>query len=296
MDRIEMLRAFVTVVDAGSFSVAADRLGQSPQVISKYVRALEADLDSQLLYRTTRSLALTEAGRAFLPRCRQLVDEFDEMRRDARNEDNTPRGHLVITAPVTFGERILTTVVQRFLEAYSDVSIELKLTDKWVNLVDERVDLAIRIGTPDEGNLIVRRLGSVPMVCCASPAYLNRAGRPMRPSDLDNHACILDSNFRDRTVWRFRDTDGPVNIHISGRITVNSAEAAGRLAIGDGGIAYAPSYVVQAALRAGSLEQVLKDHLQEDLGLFAAYLPSRHLAAKVRLFIDFIADEWRSFG
>lgn len=293
MDRIEILRAFITVVDAGSFSVAADRLGHSPQVISKYVRALEADLDSQLLYRTTRTLALTEAGRAFLPRCRQVVEEFDELRRDARNEDSTPRGHLVITAPVTFGERILASVVQRFLNAYADISIELKLTDKWVNLVDEGVDLAIRIGTLDEGNLIVRKIGVVPVVCCASPAYLGRTGRPKRPSDLGNHTCILDSNFRDRTVWRFRDSEGSAHVPVAGRIMVNSAEVAGRLAIGGAGIAYTPAYVVQAALASGALEAVLSDHVQDDFGLYAAYLPSRHLAAKVRVFIDHLAADWQ---
>ena len=146
MDRIETLRALVAVIDTGSFSAAAERLGISPQLASKYVKALEAELDLQLLYRTTRRLALTEAGRAFLPRCRQLVEDFDALRRSARREDSEPRGALTITAPVTFGERVLSGVVHDFLEAHPEVSVELKLTDRRLDLVEEGLDLAIRIG------------------------------------------------------------------------------------------------------------------------------------------------------
>lgn len=293
MDRIETLRALIAVVDTGSFSAAATRLGTSPQVVSKYVKALEVELDQQLLYRTTRKLALTEAGRAHLPRCRQLVDDFDELRRTAHAEDREPRGHLVMTAPVTFGERVLADVVLRFMAAHPQISIELKLTDQHLALVDEGVDLAIRIGQLEDANLIIRRLGNVPIVCCASPGYLARCGMPTVPSDLAEHACILDSNFRDPGLWRFRQEEGSVAVKVNGRLKVNSAETAAHAALSGGGIALIPSYIIDAPLREQRLLPVLTDSPDYDFGLFAAYLPSRHLAAKVRSFIDFLVAEWK---
>lgn len=293
MDRIETFRALVAVVDTGSFSAAAERLGISPQLASKYVKALEAELDLQLLYRTTRRLALTEAGRAFLPRCRQLVEDFDALRRSARREDSEPRGALTITAPVTFGERVLSGVVHDFVEAHPEVSVELKLTDRRLDLVEEGLDLAIRIGMLEDANLIVRRLGSVPVACCAAPGYLARAGRPDHPADLARHACILDSNFQEPRNWRFRLPEGPATVKVAGRITVNSAEAAGRLAVTGAGVALIPAYVVADAITSGQLEVLFEGQPDYDLGIYAAYLPSRHLAAKVRRFVDFLADRWR---
>lgn len=296
MDRIETLRAFVAVVDTGSFSQAAQRLGTSPQVVSKYVKGLEAEFDQQLLYRTTRSLSLTEAGRAQLPRCRALVEDFDELRAAARAEDREPRGRLVITAPVTFGERVLSGVVSRFLDAHPEVAIELRLTDRRLSLADEGIDLAIRIGALEDASLIVRKLGNVPVVCCAAPAYLARAGRPATPQELEGHTAILDSNFREPATWRFGEGATRIAVRVQGRLTVNSAEAAGRLALSGAGVALIPAYVVAEPLGDGRLEALFEGEADYDFGLYAAYLPSRHLAAKVRGFIDFLAREWRGGG
>lgn len=293
MDRLETLRAFVTVVDTGSFSQAAERLGTSPQLVSKYVKALEAELDAQLLYRTTRSLTLTEAGRAFLVRCRQLVEDFDELRRAARREDRSPRGHLVVTAPVTFGEQVLAGVVREFLAAYAEVSVELKLTDRRVSLVDEGVDLAIRIGALEDASLIVRKLGAVPVICCAAPAYLAQAGTPLHPRDLAGHACILDTNFREPTAWRFLVDGVPESVRVGGRLRVNSAEAVRQLATAGAGVALVPAYVVAGPIADGRLVPLFEGLPAYDFGLYAAYLPSRHPAAKLRGFIDFLARGWR---
>jgi DNA-binding transcriptional LysR family regulator len=296
MDRIETLRAFITVVDTGSFSQAALRLGTSPQMVSKYVKELEAEFDQQLLYRTTRSLSLTEAGRVHLPRCRALVEDFDELRSAARAEEREPRGQLVITAPVTFGERVLCGVVHRFLDAHPQVAIELKLTDRRLSLVDEGIDLAIRIGTLEDASLIVRKLGPVPVVCCAAPAYLARAGRPERPEDLVHHTVILDTNFREPSLWRFHTETGSRAVKVSGRMTVNSAEAVGQLAVAGAGVALIPGYVAAGPLSLGQLDVLFEGAADYDFGLYAAYLPSRHLAAKTRKFIDFLADEWRGIA
>jgi DNA-binding transcriptional LysR family regulator len=281
------------VVDTGSFSDAADRLRTSPQVVSKYVKALEQDVDAQLLYRTTRRISLTEAGQAYLARCRQILEDFDDLRRSLRKEDTRPRGHLVVSGPMTFGEQVLAETVRDFLAAYPEVTIELKLTDRRVNLVDEGVDLAVRIGSLDDANLIVRKLGAVPVICCAAPAYLEREGTPSHPAELEHHNCILDSNFRDPDKWRFRVDGDEVEVLVKGRLRVNSAEAVKQLAISGGGIALCPSYVLTDALAQGRLVKVLPGQPAYDFGLFAAYLPSRHLAAKVRTFIDFLVQQYR---
>jgi DNA-binding transcriptional LysR family regulator len=199
---------------------------------------------------------------------------------------------LVITAPVTFGERVLSGVVSRFLDAHPQVAIELKLTDRRLSLVDEGIDLAIRIGALDDSSLIVRKLGKVPVVCCAAPAYLARAGRPERPEDLAHHSVILDTNFREPGLWRFRTETGSAAVRVSGRITVNSAEAAGQLAVASVGVALIPAYVAAGPLSLGQLDVLFEGGADYDFGLYAAYLPSRHLAAKTRKFIDFLADEW----
>jgi DNA-binding transcriptional LysR family regulator len=287
------MRAFVTVVDTGSFSDAADRLRTSPQVVSKYVKALEQDVDAQLLYRTTRRISLTEAGQAYLGRCRQILEDFDDLRRTLRKEDTRPRGHLVISGPMTFGEQVLAETVRDFLAAYPEVTIELKLTDRRVNLVDEGVDLAVRIGSLDDANLIVRKLGEVPVICCAAPAYLEREGTPGDPRELEHHNCLLDSNFRDPGKWCFRVEGGDVEVPVKGRLRVNSAEAVKQLAISGAGIALCPGYVMTDALSEGQLVQLFAGQPAYDFGLYAAYLPSRHLAAKVRTFIDFLVQRYR---
>lgn len=287
------MRAFVTVVDTGSFSDAAERLRTSPQVVSKYVKALEQDVDAQLLYRTTRRVSLTEAGQAYVGRCRQILEDFDDLRRSLRKEDTRPRGHLVVSGPMTFGEQVLADTVRDFLSAYPEVTIELKLTDRRVNLVDEGVDLAVRIGSLDDVNLIVRKLGEVPVICCAAPAYLEREGRPRDPRELEHHNCLLDSNFRDPDKWRFLVDGIKVEVPVKGRLRVNSAEAVKQLALSGAGIALCPGYVVNDALAEGKLVQLFADQPSYEFGLFAAYLPSRHLAAKVRTFIDFLVQQYR---
>lgn len=293
MDRIETLRAFTTVIDAGSFTEAAMRLGTSPQVVSKYVKALEDELGQQLIYRTTRSLSLTEAGRAHLPRCRALVEDFDDLRAAARAEEREPQGQLVITAPVTFGERVLTGLAHRFLETHPKVAIELKLTDRRLSLVDEGIDLALRIGALEDASLIVRKLGHVPVVYCAAPAYLARAGRPERPEDLARHSVILDTNFSEPGVWRFRAGTGSLAVKVSGRLMANSAEAVRQLALAGAGVALIPAYVAAEPLAEGRLVALFDGTADYDFGLYAAYLPSRHLAAKTRRFLDFLVHEWR---
>lgn len=283
----------MAVIETGSFSEAADRLRTSPQVVSKYVKALEQDVDTQLLYRTTRRISLTEAGQAYLGRCRQILEDFDDLRRSLRKEDTRPRGHLVVSGPMTFGEQVLAETVRDFLAAYPEVTIELKLTDRRVNLVDEGVDLAVRIGALDDANLIVRKLGEVPVICCAAPAYLAREGTPADPRELEHRDCILDSNFREPDKWRFREDGAEFDVSVAGRLRVNSAEAVKQLAISGAGIALCPSYVLPEPLAQGRLIELFAGRTAYDFGLYAAYLPSRHLAAKVRTFIDFLVQQYR---
>ncbi|MEM8795175.1 MAG: LysR family transcriptional regulator [Pseudomonadota bacterium] len=296
MDKIEVMRAFAAVVDAGSFTGAAEKLGTSPQLVSKYVRALEDDLGAALLTRTTRQVGLTETGRAFQTRCTRLLEDYDNLRSSVRDKHQQPRGHLFITCPTTFGELYVIRILSEFTDLYPEITIELDMTDRFAGLIDEGFDLAIRIGKLEDSSLIARRIAPADIVACASPAYFEKHGRPERPSALQDHECIIDTNFRNRGQWPFV-VDGDIEtVRVDGRFRVNSATAARKLARDDKGIALCPAYVVGEDVRTGALETVLDDFNAFDLGIYAVYLENRHLSAKIRVFVDFIADRLRKMG
>lgn len=290
MDKIEQIRAFAAVVSNGSFTAAAHRLGQTPQLVSKYVKALEEDLRVRLLNRTTRSVQPTETGRAFFERAGRLIDDFDELCASARAEHGAPRGRLRITAPTTFGEIHLTPIIADFLAAYPETSVELGLTDRFVGMVDEGFDVGVRIGALESSGLIGRRLADAPILLCASPGYLARAGAPSAPADLAGHECLIDANFREPEVWRFTVEGAAVSVRVSGRFRVNSAVAIRRLLLADAGLALCPAYVVQDDVAKGDLVSLWEGASALSYGVYAVYPESRHLSGKVRAFLDFAAN------
>ncbi|MEM6492217.1 MAG: LysR family transcriptional regulator [Pseudomonadota bacterium] len=293
MDKIEQMRAFAAVVANGSFSVAAHRLGATPQLVSKYVKGLEDDMRVRLLNRTTRSVQPTDTGRAFYARATRVIEDFDDLLASARDEHAAPRGALKITAPTTFGELFLTPVIADFLDAYPETSVDLHLTDRFVGLIDEGFDLAIRIGALDSSGLIARRLTETPIRLCASPGYLAAHGAPAHPRELASHRCLIDTNFRNPNQWRFTIDGAPVAVRVTARFRVNSATAVRRLLLADAGLALCPSYVVRDDLRSGALVSVLHGAVADTLGVYAVYLESRHLSGKIRAFVDFIAERVR---
>ncbi len=292
MDTIVGMKTFVTVVEANSFTAAAERMDMSTALVSKYVGQLEERLGSRLLNRTTRSLVLTEIGKSYFERCRQVIDDFDELEAAIQNKGSVASGRLVLTAPVTFGEMYLASAIVDFLEQHPAITVDLRLTDRFVNLVDEGVDIAIRISELEDSTLIARRLASTRLLLCAAPSYLEEYGMPERPEDLSAHTCIVDTNFRSGAQWPFIVDGKQITTKVSSRVTVNSAAAVRMVLLKGSGISLVPGYAVGEDIKQGRLVTVLEDYEASGLGIHAVYTHHRYLATKVRAYIDFMATRF----
>jgi DNA-binding transcriptional LysR family regulator len=286
---------FAAVIDTGSFAAAALRLGTSAGQASKLVSRLEKELGVQLIMRTTRALSLSEVGRAYYERIKTLIEDFDSLDAAVRNASGAPSGRLRITAPITFGTTQLAPVLISFAEAFPNIQLDVSFSDRLVNLVDEGFDAAIRIGQPADSSLIVRKLCSARIVLVASPSYLATRGMPVMPCDLIGHDCIIDTNFRDPLSWRFKSGNDqpPVATEVRGRLHFSNAEACVAAAEAGLGIARVPSFVAGPRLRTGSVKPLLSEYEEEPRGLYAVYPPARHLALKVRVLVDFLANVFR---
>lgn len=294
MDTIDTMRAFMAVAQEGSFTAAGKRLGLSTRLVSKYVAQLEGRLATQLFNRTTRSVALTDVGSAYLERCRPIVEQIDELEDLVQERQSALAGPIRITAPTGFGSTNLTHALAPFMRAHPDVDIDLKLSDSRVALVEEGFDLAVRVGVLRDSTLIARRLADMPLVVCASPAYLTARGRPGDPSALATHDCLIDENPADATAWRFRAGNRDFVVKVAGAFHANAPAAIANMAIAGLGIARCPHYAVARSLEDGVLEQLFPDHDTECYGLYALYPPNRHLTARVRALIDHLARFFRS--
>jgi len=279
------MEAFVRVVDAGSFTAAARRWGRSKAVVSKYVAALEEHLGVPLLRRTTRSLSLTDAGRGYHARCVDLLGELEAVEAGLRSDHVEPRGLLRVTAPPGFMDRYARLMTTAFVERYPEITMDLLLTHRMVDLVEEGIDVALRVTVPRDSSLVARRLGPAPLVAVASPAYLARRGAPRTPGDLRAHACLVDTNFRDRGRWRFRGE----TVEVDGPFRVNSPTVVRDLAAAGHGVAVVPAFVAAAHLDDGRLVEVLAGELAFDWAVYAVYPRRRYLARRVRVFIDHLA-------
>lgn len=293
MDLIDGMRAFSQVVAAGSFTAAAERLNISKKLVSKYVAELEARLGTRLLNRTTRSLSLTEAGALYYTRCQQLLEDLEELEASVQDQVASPKGRLHVSAPTTFGEAYIVPQIGRFRERYPDVSIDLRLNDRFVDLVDEGFDVAIRIGSLADSALVARKLAPAPILVCASPDYLDRNGHPEHPNDLKHHQSIIDTNYHGGANWSFQVKDRKITIPVSGGIAVNSARSARDIALGGCGIALCPAYIVGEDIRNGRLVPLLSEFTTSDLAIYAVYNTNRNLTPKVRAFIDFLSETFR---
>lgn len=281
---------FIAVMEAGSFVGAAQRLGTSSGQASKLVARLEADLGVRLINRTTRSVAPTEAGRAYYERLRPLVEELDTLDLDIRHISQTPRGRLRVTAPLTFGIRELAPALNDFAARYPQIELDVSFSDRTVNVIEDGFDLAVRVGRPSDSSLIIRKLCSVRIVAVAAPAYLRDRPPPRDPADLGQHDCIIDTNFRDPHRWPFGAMPGAA---VSGRLRFSNAEACLRAAEAGLGIACVPVFVAADALRAGRVMRLLQDFEAEPYDVHLLYPHSRHLAAKVRLLVETLVERYR---
>lgn len=284
------MRVFVASVETGSFSDAAARLGLSPKLASKHMAELEARLGAQLLHRTTRRLGMTAAGEQLMARAPEWLNELDEMTGALRESRRGLSGTLRVSAPVTYGELRLLPLMRRFRAPHPDLSIDLRLSDRFVDLAAEGIDVSIRIGRLDSSALIARKLGQTRLLLVASPAYLDQAGRPETADELARHICIRDTNMRGDGAWPLTVDGQTRRITVSGPYLVNSARLARDLALEGEGIALCPDYMVQADLDAGRLGPVLSNVCGPQLDIHAVYLGQRRLARRTRAFLDFVAQ------
>jgi DNA-binding transcriptional LysR family regulator len=288
MDVLRGMRIYATVVAAGSFTGAAERLGISKALTSKYIGQLEEHLGVRLLNRTTRRLNVTEVGQAYYQRCRQLLDDMDELEAAVRQQQQAPQGRLLVAAPSTFGEMYLTRAVAAFLAEQPGVSVELVLADRFVNIVDEGFDLAVRIGSLADSSLIARRLAPMRVALCASPDYLKSAGVPAHPRQLASLNCVIDTNIQDSEQWAFKEQGRSFRVKVTGRFRVNNALAVREMLLAGHGVGRCPLYVIEDDIRAGRLDVLLQEYEAIEFGIYAVYPHNRHLGAKVRTFVDFL--------
>ena len=293
MDRFLALTAFAKVVEQGSFARAADKLGVSTSAVSRHVADLEAHLSVRLLNRTTRRLSLTESGQAFHERCVQLLADLDEAEGSVRATTLVPRGTLRLTCAITFGIRHLAPAIAAFGAAHPDVSFEIELSDRAVDIVDEGFDLAIRIGGIGSQALVARRIGITELVCVASPSYLVRHGTPRAPEELSAHACLVYDYLATRDLWRFTDAGGAEHaVRVRGPARSNNGQMLTALAAAGLGISLEPDFIVAPHIAAGRLTPLLPDYRVPAGPINAVYPSRRHLSAKVRSFIDFLAGRF----
>jgi DNA-binding transcriptional LysR family regulator len=295
MDRLEAMSILLTAVEAGSLSAAGRRLGMPLATVSRKVSDLEAHLRTRLFNRTSRKLTLTDAGRSYVEACRRILEEVIEAERAAAGEYSSPKGDLIITAPVVFGRLHVLPVIAAFLKAYRDINVRLVLADRIVNLVEDHIDLAVRIGPLSDSGLVATRVGAIRQVVCGSPAYFAARGVPQRPADLGAHDCITSASLMSPDVWRFPAgksgaSKSAAPVAIRSRLVVNSAEAAVDAAVTGLGVVRVLSYQAVIAIRAGLLTVVLQDFEPAPWPVSLVYAGSgRLLPLKLRAFIDFAA-------
>ncbi len=283
---LSRIRAFVQVFDAGGFSSAARQHGRSKALLSKYVTDLEDYLGVRLMNRTTRKLSLTEAGEAYYREVSQLIQQLDDLDASISDQTTAPRGLLRVSAPRNFGERTLAPAIFAFMIKHPEVTLDLRLEDRYVDLVDEGIDVALRISTLQDSSLIARKIADMHLVVAGSPDLLARYGVPRTAEALRNLPCIVDTNLQGQANWRFEEGGKTVSVHVSGPVRVNSPLAAMEAAMVGLGFAALPSYLAEPAVAAGKLVPVLQSSIPDGQTLQAVYPHRRHLAGKVRALID----------
>lgn len=293
MDKFQEMRAFVTVVDTGSFVRAADALNLSKTAVSRLVGEMEARLGTRLLHRTTRKLSLTQEGEVFLERCRQLLDGVAEAEAELSAHSGEAVGQLRVNVPVTFGLLHLAPLWPAFMALHPKVVLDVTLADRLVDLVDEGYDLAVRIARLQTSSLVSRQLTSTRMILCASPEYLRRHGAPENPIDLARHSVIAYTLLAMGEQWEFEGPQGPVSVKVVPRMRTNSGDTCCAAAVQHQGIVLQPSFLVGAHLASGALVEVLPQYRSIELGVYAVYPTRKHLTPKVRALIDFLVNAFR---
>src|SRR5579871_4699272 len=297
MDRLDAMQAFVTVADLKGFAPAARKLHLSPSGVTRLIATLEDRLGARLLQRTTRSVALTDAGARYLERAKRILADIEEAEQAAENERTRPTGRLVVSAPVGFGRLHVSPVMSVYLKRYPEVTGELRLEDRMVNLVEDGVDVAVRIGQLPDSSLVARQVGEMRRIVVASPAYLKARGEPKTPEAVSAHQIIQFGGSALTAEWRFAKDGEERRVAIAPRFTSNVADAAIQYAMEGGGLTRVLAYQAADAIRRGRLKIVLERFEQPALPVQIVYPTSRLLSAKVRAFVDLVVEttDWK-FG
>ncbi len=287
MDRFEAMSILVAAVDAGSLSAAGRRLGMPLATVSRKVSDLEAHLKTKLLTRTTRQLSLTDAGRSYVAACKRILEEVGEAERAATGEYSAPKGEFIMTAPIVFGRLHVLPVVSEFLNAYPEISVRMVLADHLVHLMEDHIDLAVRIAQLPDSSLVATRIGFIRRVVCASPAYFATRGRPKTLDDLAAHDCVTREGLTPPFVWTFGSGKSEISVQIHSRLSINTAEAAIDAAIAGIGMTRVLSYQIARALEAGKLALALEDFEPDPWPVSLVYAAQGLLPLKLRAFLDF---------
>jgi len=293
MDRLESMSVLLAAVEGGSLSAAGRTLGMPLATVSRKVSELEAHLKARLLHRSTRRLTLTDAGRDYVTACKRILEDLGEAERAASGEYSAPRGELIITAPIVFGRMHVLPIVGEFLKAYPEVDVRLVLGDRSLNLLEDHIDLAVRIGELPDSSLIATRVGMLRRVVCASPQYFAQHGEPRVPGELQAHQCVTFEALMSADSWYFKMDGAELAVPVHSRLVVNTAEAAIDAAIAGMGIARLLSYQIDSAQRAGLLNVVLRDFEAAAIPVSLVYTNQGRLPLKLRAFLDFAAPRLR---
>lgn len=295
MDTLTRMRAFIDVVEAEGFSAAARKIGRSKALLSKYVRELEDELGALLLNRTTRQFSLTEAGHTYYRRASEIIREIDSLAESVRESSGDVRGRIKLSAPRTLADAPIGQSLIDFAKEHPDIVLEIHLDDRFVDLVEEGFDLAIRISRLESSSLIARRLAPFSVRICASPELIEKHGRPQRPQDLATLPCIIDTNGRWLSNWPFKGESGEtVSVSVSGPLEVNSPLSTRAAALAGLGFAILPDFIAAPEIESGRLVSVLDDRMLSGGGIFAVYPHRRYLPAKVRVFVDYLVQWFKS--
>ena len=295
MDTLTRMQAFVDIVEQQGFSAAARKVGRSKALMSKYVRELEDELGILLLNRTTRQFSLTEAGDVFHKSALEILQKVGDLQDNVREAGKGHKGRLRISAPRSLTDLEIGLPIVEFASAYPDITIDMNLDDAMVDMVEEGYDVAIRISRLTDSALIAKKLSDFRLVLCATPEFIKTHGAPKNPNDLGDVPCIVDTNLMRRANWCFLDDDGEEkSVPVRGNIEVNSPEVARRAALASLGMTLVPEFSIEEELKSGALISLLEDRIPSGGGIYAVYPHRRHVPGKVRVFVDFLAQWFKS--
>lgn len=290
MDRIASMQQFVEVVKSESFTVAAEKLNLSRAQVSKSIMRLEQHLGTRLLNRTTRQISLTDIGKIYFQRCLLILEDIEEMEGIASEQTEKPSGVLKISAPTSFGILHLQQVLAEYLKKYPDVQISISLTDRLVDIVEEGIDVVLRISKLSDSSLIARKIAPCQLILCASPEFLQKFGTPATPEELTTLPCLTYSNKPYPNRWQFTGPQGEVSIKVSGPFEADNGDILKSITLAGMGISLLPDFIVGPEISSGKLQSILPDYSPGGIPIYAIFPSRRYLSAKVRTFVDFISN------